>query len=348
MKFIHIADVHLGMKPDLCFKWSDARVAEMFETFNKVIDVCNKEHIDLLLIAGDLFHSQPSVKLLKEVNYSFSKLENTKVVLMAGNHDYATEGSNINEFTWLDHVHMLSSKKAESVFIEDLDTYVYGFSYDRRNITANRYDDIAPYDASKINILLAHGGEPNYVPIDFNKLKQSKFDYIALGHIHKPEVLCDKMAYSGSLEPLDKTETGDHGYIYGEVTKEGCSIRLVPSARRKYVKLIKEVEGTITNSELIDSLRENIDRIGAEHIYSILIKGYKQPELLFDIESLKGPYNIIGFKDESMPDYDFKSLYEDNIDNIIGMYISKINDMDIDEDMKNKALYLGIDALMKH
>ena len=49
-----------------------------------------------------------------------------------------------------------------------------------------------------------------------------------------------------------------------------------------------------------------------------------------------------------MPDYDFKALYEDNIDNIIGMYISKINDMDIDEDMKNKALYLGIDALMKH
>jgi len=70
--------------------------------------------------------------------------------------------------------------------------------------------------------------------------------------------------------------------------------------------------------------------------------------LLFDIETLRGLYNIIGFKDESLPDYDFKALYEDNIDNIIGMYISKINDMDIDEEMKNKVLYFGIDALMKH
>ena len=42
MKFIHIADVHLGMKPDVCFRWSDDRVAELFETFNKIIDVCNR------------------------------------------------------------------------------------------------------------------------------------------------------------------------------------------------------------------------------------------------------------------------------------------------------------------
>ena len=42
-----------------------------------------------------------------------------------------------------------------------------------------------------------------------------------------------------------------------------------------------------------------------------------EDELIFDIESLKEQYNIISFKDESLPDYDFKALYEDNIDNII-------------------------------
>ena len=64
-------------------------------------------------------------------------------------------------------------------------------------------------------------------------------------------------------------------------------------------------------------------------------------------EILKDSYNIIEIIDESLPDYDFRKLYEDNIDNIIGMYISKINGMDIQDDMKNRALYLGIEALMK-
>lgn len=348
MKFIHIADVHLGMKPDLNFKWSDARTAEIFETFNKVIDVCNKDKIDVLLIAGDLFHSAPSEKLLKEVSYSFSKLEATQVVLMAGNHDYAPQGSKFNEFVWEKHVHMLPSDRMGTVILEELNTCIYGFSYETRNITTNRYDDIAPYDINMINILLAHGGEMNYVPMDLKKLEDSSFDYIAMGHIHKPEIKSNKMAYSGSLEPLDKTELGEHGYIYGEIDDKGCSIRHIPFAKRRYINLVVNVEGDITNGALIDRIKANIDDKGAEHIYSIIVKGYKQPELLFDIEVIKQYYNIISFKDESLPDYDFKALYEDNIDNIIGMYISKINSMDIDEDTRSKALYFGIDALMKH
>lgn len=44
------------------------------------------------------------------------------------------------------------------------------------------------------------------------------FSYIALGHIHKPAVLLEnRMAYPGSPEPLDLTETGPHGYLTGEI-----------------------------------------------------------------------------------------------------------------------------------
>jgi DNA repair exonuclease SbcCD nuclease subunit len=322
-------------------------MVKLFETFNKVIDLCNADNIDLLLIAGDLFHNQPSEKILKEVNYSFSKLNNTKVVLMAGNHDYAPIDSKFSNFVWNDNVHMLSNEKVEEVCFEDINTCVYGFSYDTRNISVNRYDDLQPYDMNKINIVLGHGGEPNYVPIDFKKMTQSKFDYVALGHIHKPNIIDERVAYAGSLEPLDKTETGDHGYIIGEINEDKCDVRLVPFAKRRYFNLIKHVESDITNGELLDILKKDMESYGRHNIFSFVIKGYKEPELLFDIEGLKEEYNIISFKDESLPDYDFKALYEDNIDNIIGMYISKINGMDIEDSMKRKALYLGIDALMK-
>ena len=65
------------------------------------------------------------------------------------------------------------------------------------------YDLILDVAVKEQPDLLLAGYSAYPYAIDFSKLKQSKFDYIALGHIHKPEVLCDKMAYAGSLEPLE-------------------------------------------------------------------------------------------------------------------------------------------------
>ena len=78
MRFIHIADVHLGMKPDSGYPWSDKRASEIFETFTKIIDICNEDNIDLLIIAGDLFHKQPSEKghciIIVIINSKISKV----------------------------------------------------------------------------------------------------------------------------------------------------------------------------------------------------------------------------------------------------------------------------------
>lgn len=347
MRFIHIADVHLGMKPDSGYPWSDKRASEIFETFTKIIDICNEDNIDLLIIAGDLFHKQPSEKELKEVNYVLSKLVNTHVVLMAGNHDYAPTGSNYQKFVWNDNVHMFSNGKTESILLEDLNAEIYGFSYSDRNITISRYDDLQPFDNSRINILVGHGGEPDNIPIDFNKLQNSMFDYVALGHIHKHNIMGDKVAYSGSLEPLDRTETGEHGYILGEVEPGKCIIQHIPFSTREYVHIRETVDSNVTNGCLLDMIKSDIYENGKDNIFVITIDGYRAVDLQFDCEILKDSYNIIEIIDESLPDYDFRKLYEDNIDNIIGMYISKINGMDIQDDMKNRALYLGIEALMK-
>lgn len=91
MRFIHIADVHLGARPDAGPLYSEGRPRELWETFEHVLEVCEEEQTDLLLIAGDLFHRQPLVRELKEADYLFSELTHTKVVLIAGNHDYIWE-----------------------------------------------------------------------------------------------------------------------------------------------------------------------------------------------------------------------------------------------------------------
>ena len=93
MKFIHIADLHLGAEPDAGRAYSQNRSQELWETLQSVLEVCEEEQTDLLLIAGDIFHGQPLRRELKELNYYFAELTHTKVVLIAGNHDYIRKDS---------------------------------------------------------------------------------------------------------------------------------------------------------------------------------------------------------------------------------------------------------------
>ena len=104
-----------------------------------------------------------------------------------------------------------------SIFFEDLNTEVYGFSYTSRDIFEARLDHVFSTVEERFNILLGHGGDERSIPINFNLLQESNFDYIALGHIHKHQIISNKVAYSGSLEPLDKNELGQHGYIIGTI-----------------------------------------------------------------------------------------------------------------------------------
>lgn len=85
------------------------------------------------------------------------------------------------------------------------------------------------------SILLAHGGDERHIPMDRRRMLASGFDYIALGHIHKPQILeKDRMAYAGALEPLDKNDCGPHGFLAGEYEKGKIKISFVPWAARDY------------------------------------------------------------------------------------------------------------------
>ena len=69
MKFIHTGDIHYGMAPDAGRSWSKERAEAVRDAVPSIIEAVRAERADLLLIAGDLFHHQPLVRELKEVNY---------------------------------------------------------------------------------------------------------------------------------------------------------------------------------------------------------------------------------------------------------------------------------------
>lgn len=364
MKFIHIADVHLGAVPDSNQAWGVLREKEIWGSFQNIINICNEEDVDLLLIAGDMFHKQPLLRELKEANYYLSKLINTKVVIMAGNHDYISPRSHYQDFVWDEKVYMFLSSSMGAVTLPDLNVTVYGLSYGSRDITEPLYDFIRPKDRSGINILLAHGGDDKNIPMNRKKMLESGFDYIALGHIHKPELIHERMAYCGSLEPMDRNETGPRGYIKGEIYTDQearrIALQFIPSSQREYKNITLEVNQETTNGSLLDVAREIVRSQGNQHIYSFYIEGIRDEELKINKEALKELGNILEVIDSSIPDYDFDTLYRENSDNMIGQFIKRIrehtwaNDLGMDkqdrsiikEEIARKALYYGIEALL--
>ena len=95
MKFIHTGDIHWGMTPDADKPWGSERAQAIKDTFKKIIAQAGKMQADCLFISGDLFHRQPLVRDLKEVNYLFTTIPNVKVILIAGIH-----GAPMLLFSW--------------------------------------------------------------------------------------------------------------------------------------------------------------------------------------------------------------------------------------------------------
>ena len=313
MKFIHIADVHWGARPEREKPFGRQREQEIKETFQRVIDHAKETEADLLLIAGDFFDQPPRKQELREVDYLLSKLIKTRTVIIAGNHDHLKQGDAFGQYKWQSDVYLLDGKQRDYIRFEDLKTTVYGFSYWTNQITKPLYDDMKPEEDSDYSILLAHGGDESHIPLQKEALKWSGFDYIALGHIHKPEIIFeDLMAYAGSLEPLDHTETGYHGMIEGEISEEKKQITFTPFAKRMYTQVEVMISDQMSEAEIIDRVETELSYRGTENIYEIILTGSIDPQIQPDFYEITQKYLISDILYETKHQWDYERLSEED------------------------------------
>lgn len=316
-------------------------------SLKRIIDLCEKEKTDLLLIAGDLFHRQPLLRELKEVDSLFASLTKTQVVLAAGNHDHLKKNSYYNTFSWGKHVHMILTEELSAVELPEIGTAVYSFSYKEKEMREKPYAGKRAKGLCPTEILMVHGGDELHVPLNKEEMLELGYDYIALGHIHKPQSLVPgRMAFSGALEPVDKNDVGAHGYISGEIKGGKCRVEFIPFAKREYIHALIEVTGDMTGSRLKEKIREMIEQRGTENIYKILLTGYRDPDILFDLRAMDVYGNIIEIFDDTKPSYDFEKIKNQNKDNILGKLIGQLEGYD-EKDIRHRAMCEGVRALME-
>jgi exonuclease SbcD len=83
------------------------------------------------------------------------------------------------------------------------------------------------------------------------------FDYVALGHIHKHQVISENppVVYAGSIERIDfGEEREDKGFVVAEVEKGQATYEFVKLAARPFVTVEVEVRGDDPTAEVLAAI----------------------------------------------------------------------------------------------
>jgi len=199
LRVLHTSDLHLLTVND---RRCDGLV--------KVIDKAIEYHVDLLLVVGDLFDETRVKDDLIDFTVNQFKRLNIPVILLPGNHDCLVPGSVLTKtgfWQTLPHVFIVRQNGGEVLDLPNLAVSIWGNPIDT-------YNDLLPLQGmpwpeadGHWNIALAHGWVVESAPLDKraflimqDDLIDTGWDYIALGHIPRFQIVCDRpiACYSGS------------------------------------------------------------------------------------------------------------------------------------------------------
>ena len=222
--FIHCADLHLDSPLRGLSKREDAPVDEIRlatrRALTNLVNLCIEKSVDFLVIAGDVYDGDwqdYSTGLFFNREMARLRKHNIPVYLIRGNHDAA---SNITKQLQLpDNVYEFSVDHPETVTIEELKVALHGQGYKERDIWTNLAITYPEPRAGYFNIGILHTslegkeGHEKYAPARLDELIQKGYDYWALGHIHKREVIHEKpyIVFPGNIQGRHVRETGNKG-----------------------------------------------------------------------------------------------------------------------------------------
>lgn len=348
VKIVHCGDLHLGAELSLLGEKAPKRRAELLQTFANICEYCKSINADFLLIAGDFFDShRVSAETVNTVKICLWDLENTKVFIVAGNHDFLTAGSPFDS-DWGENVHIFY----EDGMVETENARIYGLSFRSAYSETPTLPTATP--DGKANILLLHAdldGGP-YSPITPSLLAKTRMDYVALGHVHSfSGILSEgatRYAYCGSPEPLGYDEIGEKGVIAGDIENGSAKLSFIKLCRREYKKIIVNTENFTDSSELIAHLKNTLSD-EKDNFLRIILSGEcsYNPDIAFITAQLEDVAFDVRVKNHTRPAENLELLK--NEQTLKGIFTDRLLSLaeNSDGEEKEAALYalrLGLAA----
>lgn len=292
VRFAHLADLHLGYEQ----YHSLERYKDFFQTFRRAVSDILKERVDFVLIAGDLFHQRvisPMTLILAQRELQRLKEAGIPVVGVMGNHE---QPHYRQDHSWLDFLaaqdllillrpHYQDEKLVLQPYQDGLGGYVdlgnvriYGTGYHGAAAPrvfadlAGRLEELHAERRPPFTILLAHAevegmlvrGAGSRVALTHYQLAPLRphIDYLALGHIHKPDQREEWLFNPGSLEPNNFDESQHPGGVFFVEVEVGQphAVRVEHRryTRRPFIRRRLDVTPFQTPEELYEALRRQL------------------------------------------------------------------------------------------
>lgn len=233
MKILHSADWHLGMELNRV-SLLDAQK----DFLRQLKEIVIEEEVDVILVAGDVYDTslatREAIELYDSAMHMLCMELKKQVVIIAGNHDSAARLSSCSSLLAPMGLHIYGKieEKVVPLHIEDAWIYplpffhpqtirrVYGKEVtDEQEAFALICEELSPYLKQEgCHILMAHAFVADAEVSESDRFAQvggssllsaslfSDFDYVALGHLHRPQKIGSNIYYSGSPLPYSFSE----------------------------------------------------------------------------------------------------------------------------------------------
>ena len=239
MIFLHTSDWHLGATEGEYDLLEDQRFF-----IDEICRIIRERQVDVVLLAGDVYdRSVASAAAIRLYDYAMNRIcreFNTKVLTIAGNHDSAERLSSCGQLLEKAGLYISGAAEREPKVISFDDTEVFllpwiteekvrslypeeresiGSLTDAyRVVTSHMRDRFSP---DKKHIVVSHAFITNSETSTSDRAAEigfatqvsadvfDGFDYVALGHIHKPQDVSARIRYCGTPMPYSfgKEET---------------------------------------------------------------------------------------------------------------------------------------------
>lgn len=287
IKILHCADFHIGASRTGLKNTLLSGIAEIKNTFFKVLDICHKESVDFLLIAGDLFDTPfPSAETAAEIIQAMSNIPDTIIAISPGNHDCACPGSFYLKNDFPENVIVFTSF-AEYFDFPEKKVRLFGAAFTDRFERIPLLPQKPEVHPEFINLCVLHGDvvsgltESVYNPISQSSIKESGLDYLALGHIHKRSEIKRAngtfFSYCGCPDGKGFDESGSRGVYIGTVKKGRCDLSYTELSSRQYIFAETDISNCDTSaaisSKIITQLKSQFPETFEKNLYRISLVG---------------------------------------------------------------------------